>query len=801
MINRKSVINILHVVLLCLCWIQQANALDSTIVLDLHSERLLGNQLHFIEDQQKSLSISQVAQLPQSHWQRNSTEVFNQGYSKSAFWLSFQLELNPHFDSPKNYFLKLDQPILDAIDYYLFSNDEIISHSATGLLRPSEEKPYSNEAYVFPAELKPGKEYRVIIRLESDSPLLAPLTIYTEAKFHESNAEKTAIMFFYLGLSVILVLSNLFIYLSTRDMSFLIYTVHVLVLCWLQLSLRGYTATYYWPNHLLSFFHYETTMVAWLSFASCLLFVISFLKLKQRHPISHKLLLSCFYIALFFSAATFVLPIQWVVEVLNEVSIIALVLLISTALFNVRGRNKAARLFLLGWCIFLISGITKALYYQGWLPTNFLTLNPLFIGSSLQVALFSLALADRINVIQKAKVNAQKQALQALENSNKLKDDFLTSISHELRTPLAGIIGAVSIAQDSDNKEEFLNYKSLVAKSAARMSEAIDSILCLSEINSGTLKLHPIDFIFREQLEEQLNQIRLQCQEKGISFNTAINTPRSHVYHGDINKIRLIILNLLQNAVNFTSKGHVDFSIDEVSDEENSFLDIHVRDTGTGIEREKLGYIFEAFQQLSGGYTRTQEGLGIGLTICKSLADILGGFLTVKSSQGRGTHISVRIPITIQCKHYQSQVEEKELEHLHVLIVEDNLVNQKILMSITKKLTHSVSLVSNGEECLQSVAKEKPDIILMDCQMPIMDGFEATKKLRLTFSKAELPIIAVTANALSRDQERCFAAGMNDFLSKPIKMDDIKVALSKWCSPHQSSASSSLPHMEHNQVI
>lgn len=782
-------------------WLIHASAFGNTITLTPDDQELiLGPHLLFIEDQQKALDLTEVAQTSQTTWQQNSTQIFNQGYSKSAFWLSFTLILSEDFASPRTYYLELDLPIFDVIDTYLFVDGEESSHTSTGLKRPPDQKAYQHESYVFPIELKPGVEYRILMRLESDSSILAPLTLFTESNFHEYNADKTSIISFYLGLSTILALTNFFIFLSIRDNSFLLYTVHVLVLCWLQMSLRGYTATYFWSNHFYSFLYYETTVVAWLSFATSLLFVIKFLKLKENQPLSNMILFSCLCIALFFAVATFILPIHLVVDIINIYSTAVLMLIIFVTVQSVKRRDKAARLFLIGWCIFLISGIVKTIYYQGWLPTNFFTLNPILIGSSLQGALFSLALADRINIIQKEKVDAQKQAVHALESSNKIKDDFLTSISHELRTPLAGIIGALSIAQDSSNKEELLNYKSLVSKSAARMSDTIDSILCLSEINSGTLKPHPIDFVFRDQIDEHIHQIRLQCQEKNISFNTVINTPRSHVYKGDINKIRLIILNLLQNAVNFTDKGHIDLSIEELNNGDQSHLDIHVRDTGTGIEKEKLNTIFEAFQQLSAGYTRSQEGLGIGLTICKSLANILNGHLSVESIQGRGTHVYVRIPISIVSTEYRNQPKENDFEAINVLIVEDNLVNQKILMSIAKKLTESVSLANNGAECLEAVAKHKPDIIFMDCQMPIMDGFEATEKLRASYSKEELPIIAVTANALSQDRERCFDAGMNDFLSKPVKIDDIKTTLNKWSVSHQSSVTRSISPIEQNTV-
>ncbi|MCG8314953.1 MAG: response regulator [Pseudomonadales bacterium] len=752
---------------------------------------VIGPHLSFIVDKNRNLLAEKVLKIPNNQWENHNKAIFNQGYNDNVYWLSVNLRLSKEFLETQKYFLEFDLPFFGMIDTYLISNNTIIQTTKTGLKRPLSQRAYPHESFVFPLDLSPDANYRILMRIESVSAILAPLTLYKEFSFHESHVSKNTLIGFYFGLSLILALYNFFLYLSTRDVNYFLYTIHVIGLCWMQVSLRGFSASHIWGDEFRTFAYYEPTMIIWITIATSLIFTRNFLKIQNTHKLFNYLLLSCFFISLVFMVGTFLFPIEVVLGFFNIFSPLVILLIISVAIYALRKGNRAARFFLLGWSFFLSSALAKTIYHIGWLPTNFFTTNPVIIGSALEGVLLSLALADRINLIQKEKDIAQKQAVDALAYSNKIKDDFLISISHELRTPLAGIIGATSLSRDSHNLTDIQSNNLLIEKSANRMSDTIDSILCLSELNSGELRLHRSDFNLKENIQDLIQLIQSRCEEKQLAFNVDLKAPINTVYSGDIAKIRLIIRHLLENAVSFTSKGHVSLLIEEanlpdshLSDnqllEKSIALNIHIYDTGDGIPDDKLNLIFEAFQQLSGGYARTHEGLGIGLTICKRLIDIMGGTLQVESKLGMGTHVQVSIPLA-HTMEASTPVEPPSHKHdLHILVVEDNLVNQKVLTAMLKKLNCSISVANNGQECLTCVAQEKPDLIFMDCQMPIMDGIEATKQLRETYSDEALPIIAVTANALSNDRERCYAAGMNDYLTKPVKLETLSSTLHKW---------------------
>lgn len=744
-------------------------------------EIAIGPYLYYIEDKDNELSIREVSKRPNQQWTPHSKHIFNRGYSSSAFWLSFEVKLTPGFNPQDKFFLNFDMPFFNYIDTYVYADGVLIKSFETGLMRPISQRGYPSESFVFPLLFESGVDYRVIIKANSVSTILIPLTLYDEIGFQKDHSAKNMLMGFYLGLCIILALYNFFLFLATKDINYFLYTIHVLGLCWLQASIRGYTLFHLWGDEFHNFSYYEPTLVVWVAFGTSILFTRNFLNLKKLHPIWNKIVEFGFLICIFYLVGTFILPTDFVLASFHIFSPVIIFLVLGIAIYSLLKGNHAARFFLLGWSFFLGSAMLKSIYYLGWLPTNFFTENPIIIGSAIEGALLSLALADRINYDRKEKALAQKAAVDALEHSNKIKDDFLISISHELRTPLAGIIGALSVSKEDKNTNVMGDYNSLIEKSADRMSDTIDSILCLTEINSGELKLNPDDFDFYSQFQDLFDTISKQCEEKNISFNHDIKVPPQRRYCSDVNKIRLIFKHLLQNAVSFTDKGNINLLVEESEAVNRTMLDIHIYDTGAGIEEDKLKLIFEAFQQLSGGYARTHEGLGIGLTISKSLIDIMGGSIEVESKLNMGTHLHLQIPVTISTDAVKtSQKSPMVAAHINVLVVEDNVVNQKVLTAMLKKLHCHIEVACNGMECLKAVEKNKPDIILMDCQMPIMDGIEATRILRERYSDDALPIVAVTANALSNDRERCYEAGMNDYLIKPVKLETIKDALEKW---------------------
>ncbi|MTI20120.1 response regulator, partial [Fulvivirga sp. RKSG066] len=320
----------------------------------------------------------------------------------------------------------------------------------------------------------------------------------------------------------------------------------------------------------------------------------------------------------------------------------------------------------------------------------------------------------------------------------------------------------------------------------------INDILDLSVIESGKLKLEKIGFNIKYQLSAVIDTFQYQCKEKGIDLNFHISDEVDDVLLGDPVRLNQILINLISNAVKFTHIGEINVNVD-LSHKEGKlhFIQFSVSDTGVGIPRNKIHHIFDSFTQADESVTRRYGGTGLGLSIVKQLVELQNGILDVKSKESKGTTFVFMIPYETGKVQDLVQPEKAKkrkatlaysFEGMKVLLVEDNDINRLYALNILKKWKCVVDGAENGYIALEKLRSHDYDIVLMDIQMPIMDGYEATKKIRSGFPepKNKIPIIALTANAIKGDNEKCIEIGMNDYLSKPFQPEDLYDALSKY---------------------
>ncbi len=365
----------------------------------------------------------------------------------------------------------------------------------------------------------------------------------------------------------------------------------------------------------------------------------------------------------------------------------------------------------------------------------------------------------------------QKQ-LQQLEETSRAKDDFLANVSHEIRTPMNGIIGAAELLKDVDSNEQRSEYTKIIQQSASALLSLINDLLDLSKIESGQLEIFEENFHLMSVLNEVNNLFREESEKKSILLDFLFEEKQNIGFIGDVSRIRQILINLVGNAIKFTEQGKVTVTvtINDI-DERYSLLDIAVSDTGIGIDKQHQKKLFSRFTQADGSITRKFGGTGLGLSISKQLADLMNGELTFTSKHGTGStfKLSLKLPRSV----YSVAPRELEIERdygLHALLVEDNTVNQMVITGLLKKVGISVEIAEDGVAALSCYAEKSFDFIFMDMQMPNMDGITATKHIRaLAPPKSNILIIAMTANAGDKDKRRCFDAGMNEFISKPVQ--------------------------------
>lgn len=380
----------------------------------------------------------------------------------------------------------------------------------------------------------------------------------------------------------------------------------------------------------------------------------------------------------------------------------------------------------------------------------------------------------------RALVKAKEDAVRRARS----RANFLASMSHEIRTPLNGVLGMLGLALEGDLDPEQRNRLEIALTAGQGLLGLLNDILDISKVEAGKLSLENIPFSVRNLIEECAVLHAQQARRKHIELLADIDGDLPEMFLGDPTRTRQILNNLLSNAIKFTEYGSVKVRASRVGGN----VKIDVIDTGIGMSKEGLHRIFSPFSQADTDTTRLYGGTGLGLTLCRQLIERMHGQILVDSEVGRGTHFTVTLPLPV----YETPLAEPEptakredsaaggAAALTILLVEDNQVNQLVASSLLRKLGHSVDLAENGKRALQALENKTYDMVLMDCQMPVMDGYEATRQIRENPAWATLPVIAVTANVMQGDRENCLASGMNDYITKPYNRNDLKAVIERW---------------------
>jgi PAS domain S-box-containing protein len=381
-------------------------------------------------------------------------------------------------------------------------------------------------------------------------------------------------------------------------------------------------------------------------------------------------------------------------------------------------------------------------------------------------------------------ITQRKYDAEELVRLQKAKEQFLANISHEIRTPINGIAGMASLLSQSPTVEERETYLNAIKHSAENLKVIINDILDLAAIESGKLRFEKIAFNLKDLLPSLISTFAYQAKEKKLNLDYTIDEKLNRILLGDPVRLNQIIINLMGNAVKFTHTGSIHVVCDvERLQKDVCWVRIEVSDTGVGIPDEKLNTIFESFSQADASVTRKYGGSGLGLTIVKQLVELQNGKITVRSTEHVGSTFIVLIPYTIgktgtipkTTQKITKSIDDNIVKQLHVLLVEDNDINRLYAKSILKNWHCFADIAENGLVAIEKVKNNFYDIILMDVQMPVMDGYEATKAIRMMDAPVkDVPIVALTANATKKDVEMCLAAGMNDYLPKPFTPDDLQ---------------------------
>lgn len=754
----------------------------------------------FLEDARGELRPEELLRGERDRMlQQNQGRNFSFGMSSSTYWLMFELSNNGLGDDSTSMqrLLEVSYPPLDRITLYYFDSQGNLQQIESGDTLPFLSRPIVHTGYVFPLNINMGETRRFLLQVNSQGSLRVPMTLWEPDYFHEQTRSMMLLHGIYFGIVALMFVYNLILFLFIRDQTYLYYIVYIAALTFFQSNYTGFAFQYLWPgqpqlNNPIIIYSIWTVQI----FAAQ--FTRRVLDSATTQPRLDKVIRRLGTTAIVMMLLTPVLSYHLTLYAALISALINIAVILAAAIINAARGMRTARLFLIAWSAFLLGAMILGGVALGVLPVNVFTSNALIIGSAIEVTLLSLSLADRMNQIERERTRAEQEAKNALLSvnralleSNKLKDEFLNTISHEMRTPMHGVLSSIDHIRHQDESRKRELFVDSAERSAQQMMMLIDSVLNYTELHSSSFKLEQGTFTLSRLAESLDDLFRKQAEAKGLHFSIEMQPDVPDLLIGDFRRTQQILASLLSNAVKFTHQGFVRLTIALITIDDRrcrAKIEFRVTDSGIGILEGTESIIFDRFRQLDSSFSRGFGGLGIGLATSKQIARLMQAELGFQSRPNEGSTFRLVAEFPFSPKNSarrKAEVLQRQWQDLAqdrlALIVEDNPVNQMVLKASLTKLGLRTLLASNGNEAITQLLAHPVDIILMDCQMPVLDGFEATRAIRqLSNDKSQVPIIAITANAMSKDRERCVEAGMNDYMSKPVNMHELKEKLLKW---------------------
>ncbi|MGB6153651.1 MAG: 7TM diverse intracellular signaling domain-containing protein, partial [Pricia sp.] len=623
------------------------------------------------------------------------------------------------------------------------------------------------------------------IHVKSDGEVgMLPLNLVPEKIFlYETYREQLFYGFFY-GILILACIIYLFFYSAMRDTAFVYYGLYVLFIATLQFSLDGLFHQYVMPDGG----YFSRRAVLFAALTSLYFFVNygrTFLDVRNHS----KSLWFCFKVlsVMLIAAVVGLMAIPGFLVVCypmaNMIGLVVLSLMITTMVYLRIKKVAVDRFFVMGISFLVLGFVVFILNNLNIVANSFITENGAKFGIGLEIIFLSLSMGNRIRNLRESNEKNQLLALQRLEDMNDMKSSFISNISHELRTPLNMIMGVADTLRMDKRDKDLQDKCKLILTSSETLLGHVDDILDFTSIEKGEQELHEVSFDLHVLLNRVVNLNRKKAHQKNLDFNYTFQDGLPQKITGDKRKVMQVLNNLLDNAVKFTTDGEVAFHVGFSTEKDGKVaFTFRISDTGIGISKEKMITIYESFTKKSCADKREFYGLGLGLYVAKSYVDLQKGSIEIKNRPQRGTECLVALDFVLNQELSPDPDEIRpvnngnfDLEGCRILLVEDNKMNQMVIKMAVKKWGNvNLDIANHGGEALDMLIMSNYDLILMDLQMPVMDGFEATANIRAGKageSFMNIPILVVTADATDATKKEIFRLGANDYMTKPIKGD------------------------------
>ncbi|MCP4397148.1 MAG: response regulator [bacterium] len=777
---------------------------------DEQGEYPLGLHVAFFKDQTEILGIDDVTSAKYAQQFTPSSEFIpNFGVAHAVYWVRFHVRNETRHTT--EWRLQMENPYIDYVDLYLPNPDayeDRFTVKRSGAKIPFHEWETAHRSFMFPLTLPPQAERTYYLRVENDDGILLQMTLWTNAAFFEHSYSEQLWYGFYFGSIAILACYNLFIFFSLRDRSYLYYVLFVTAWGLKELCAEGFSYQYLFP-HAPVWNEVLDILSGLLSAFFALRFTAHFLQMATYSPRLNRLMTLLCTGWIILAGASYFVTLDKVAPIINVVTVGTLLMILIVPLKFWYDGYRPARYFVLAWTSFLVTALMAVLASMGILPTLEFWVNTYPVGFIVLMLLLSLALADRINEL-KAQAEQKRlhslelqKAKEAAETANQAKSTFLANMTHELRSPLNAILGFAQVmARSRTLSPEQQENIGIIRRNGDHLLTLINQVLDLSKIEAGRTTLNGTNFDLHRLLHDIEDMFALKADNKHLQLMFENDETVPQYVRTDEVKLRQVLINLLNNAIKFTNEGGVAVRVrrERFSDPERveAFtinLHFEIEDSGPGIAPEEIDTMFEAFGQTETG-RQSQEGTGLGLPITRKFVQLMGGDITVSSDVGRGTTFKFDIlcePANSIDSH-QSTIVNRVVAlkpgqpRYRILIVDDRWANRKLVVKLLKPLGFDLREAVNGQEAIDIWEAWKPHLIWMDMRMPVMDGYETTKRIKaaetatnkefrmkdealenMKHETRNTKIIALTASSLEEERAVVLKAGCDDYLRKPFR--------------------------------
>jgi signal transduction histidine kinase/ActR/RegA family two-component response regulator len=783
------------------------NALDASLIDK--QPAILAPYFTYLEDPTLSLTLQDVltAEYAKEFKQTPANaDALALGYTHSAYWL--RLVLKNTSSKPADKFIEINYARLNFVELHSPLADGSFQSVYTGLDKPMSTRNYINRNFVFLVSVPPKSEQTYYLRVQSVAPINIPAKLWPRHKFHSFERDDYAVQAIYVGSAIAMVIFNLLLFIALRDSMYLLYVAFISFMSVSLLSTNGLAKQYLWPD-ATAWSSILTSVAYSLAFIFLLIFMQRMINIKKIVPKINRTV-QIFIGIHFVFIIGFILDLQSFIKPSALLFLVTALLILWIGLFCSFKKQRGAYFFLAAFAMLVNGIVVVILANYGILPLNTFTLNALQIGSTFEMLLLALALADRFNQLRREKEKAQKEVLEAhqslidglreseraleqsrdtAESANRAKSSFLANMSHEIRTPMNGIIGMANIMRKGNVTQKQIEQLGKINTAAEHLLDVINDILDISKIEAGKLVFEDVAVDVDKLLSNISSMLSDRSVAKSIPLRIESTALPGNLY-GDPMRLQQALLNYTTNAFKFTHKGTITLRVIKQQETDDTvLLRFEVKDTGIGIPAKTLPLLFSAFEQADNSTTRKYGGTGLGLAITRRLTQLMGGDAGVESTEGKGStfwftaRLSKRSADDALLKEKSVNAEEiirLRFQGTPILVVDDEPLNREVAQEQLEEAGLAVDTANDGLEAVGMAKKTHYAAIFMDMQMPHLDGLDATRQIRLLPGYQHTPIITITGNAFSEDKVRCLEAGMNDFLTKPIYPELLFSTLLRW---------------------